>query len=65
MKKISILKRKILRNYNNQNNWAYSESKGYPKGTYFGYSSFKSYMETMLKNYKGYYGNSLRRWRYN
>lgn len=64
MKKISILKRKIIRNYNNKDNWAYSRRKGYPKETYFGYSSFKSYMDSMLKDYKWFYGNSLRKWRY-
>lgn len=60
MRKVSILKRKIIRAYNNPKNWEYSVFKGYPKDTYFGYESLEDCIKDTLKNFKNYYGKGLR-----
>lgn len=65
MKKISILKRKIVKAYNKKSNWEYSEYKGYPKGTYFGYKDLKDVTKSLVEDYRNFYGYSLRKWRYN
>lgn len=64
MTKLAILKKRINRAYNNKENWEYSELKGYPKGTYFGYNSLKEVTTTTIKAYKEYYGKTLKYWRY-
>lgn len=64
MKKISILKRKIYRNYHNKKNWEYSEMKGYPKGTYFGFASYDDFKNEMIREYVGFYGPGLKYWNY-
>ena len=65
MKKISILKRKIVRAYNKKSNWEYSEYKGYPKDTYFGYNDLEDVTKSLVEDYRNFYGYSLRKWRYN
>lgn len=60
MRKISILKHKIIRAYHNPKNWEYSEFKGYPKGTYFGYESLEEAIKSTLKHFVDYYGKGLR-----
>lgn len=64
MTKLSVLKHKIIRAYNNPENWKYSELKGYPEGTYFGYSSLKEFMDSTVRDYIAYYGKGLKKWRY-
>lgn len=64
MTKIGILKKRLVKAYNKKENWEYSEFKGYPKGTYFGYASFADYRKDMLSNYKKFYGKKLKYWRY-
>lgn len=65
MKKLSILKHKIIRAYYNPKNWEYSEFKGYPKGTYFGYDSLEECIKLTVRRFVDYYGKGLRKWRYN
>lgn len=65
MKKISVLKHKIIRAYNNKANWEYSDYKGYPKGTYFGFTSLKETIQFFVREYTEYYGKGLRKWRFN
>lgn len=65
MRKVSILKHKIKRAYHNPENWKYSEIKGYPKGTYFGYESLDEAIKSTTKNFVAYYGKGLKKWRYN
>lgn len=65
MRKVSILKHKIIRAYHNTENWKYSEMKGYPKGTYFGYGSLDDAIKMTVGNFIAYYGKGLRKWRYN
>ena len=62
MKKVTILKHKIIRAYHNPKNWEYSEFKGYPKGTYFGYPSLKEAINSTVRNFVEYYGKGLRHW---
>ena len=62
MKKISILKRKIIKAYNNPNNWDCSKRKGY-KG-YFGYQTLDDCIKSTLKEYTEYYGRGLKKWSY-
>lgn len=64
MTKLSVLKHKIIRAYNNPKNWEYSELKGYPKGTYFGYASLKECIDVTIKRYTAFYGKGLKKWRY-
>lgn len=64
MTKLSVLKHKIIRAYNNPKNWEYSELKGYPKGTYFGYASLKECIDDIVKCYTAFYGKGLKKWRY-
>lgn len=64
MTKLSVLKHKIIRAYNNPKNWEYSEFKGYPKGTYFGYASLKECIDDTVKCYTAFYGKGLKKWRY-
>jgi len=64
MTKKAIFVRKIVRSYSNKRNWEYSKFKGYPNGTYFGYSSFDEYKSCMLKKFTSFYGDRLRTWRY-
>ena len=64
MTKLSVLKHKIIRAYNNPKNWKYSEFKGYPKGTYFGYASLKECIDDTIKRYTAFYGKGLKKWRY-
>ena len=64
MTKLSVLKHKIIRAYNNPKNWEYSEFKGYPKGTYFGYASRKECIDDTIKRYTAFYGKGLKKWRY-
>jgi len=61
MTKKSILKHKIIRAYRNPKNWKYSELKGYPKGTYFGYNSLDSLIKSTVKEYIAFYGKGLRK----
>jgi hypothetical protein len=65
MRKVSILKRKIIRAYKNSKNWEYSKLKGYPEGTYFGYESLDSLIKDTVKRYINFYGKGLKKWRYN
>ena len=65
MRKVSILKHKIIRAYHNPKNWEYSEFKGYPKGTYFGYDSLDDAIKMTVANFIAYYGKGLKKWRYN
>ena len=65
MRKLSILKHKIIRAYHNQKNWEYSEFKGYPKGTYFGYDSLEETIKLTVKRFVDYYGKGLRKWNFN
>lgn len=65
MRKLSILKHKIIRAYHNPENWKYSEFKGYPKGTYFGYESLEETIKSTVKHFVDYYGKGLRKWNYN
>lgn len=60
MRKVSILKRKVIQAYNNPKNWEYSEFKGYPKYTYFGYESLEDCIKDTLKNSIKCYGKGLR-----
>ena len=64
MKKISILKRKLIKAYNNSNLKAHSIRKGYPKDTFYGYSSLDDYKNSIIKDYINFYGPSLRMWKY-
>ena len=64
MKKLSVLKHKIIRAYHNPKNWEYSKFKGYPKDTYFGYSSLEETIKSTVKEYIEFYGKGLRYWRY-
>lgn len=64
MKKLSILKHKIIRAYNNPKNWEYSKFKNYPENTYFGYENLKDFMKFTIKKYIDYYGKTLKKWRY-
>lgn len=65
MTKIAILKKRIIREYNKKENWRYSVIKGYPEGTYFGYSSLEELMRHTIKEYREFYGKNLKHWRYN
>lgn len=65
MTKLSVLKHKIIRAYNNPKNWEYSRLKGYPEGTYFGYESLKDCINCTVKQYVSFYGKGLKKWRYN
>ena len=64
MTKKAILKKRVIREFLKHSNWRYSESKGYPKGTYFGYDSFEKLWKEVLKEYTAYYGKNLKYWRY-
>ena len=64
MRKISILRKKIIKSYNNHKNQEFSRSKGYPKDTYFGYASLNDYIKDTLKEFTEFYGKGLRKWRY-
>lgn len=64
MRKVSILKHKIIRAYKNPKNWEYSELKGYPKGTYFGYESLEDCIKDKVRQYTAFYGKGLKKWRY-
>lgn len=64
MTKLSILKKKIVRAYNNPKNWEYSRFKGYPENTYFGYESLKDCINDTVKKYIDFYGKGLKKWRY-
>ena len=64
MTKLSVLKHKIIRAYNNQKNWEYSRFKGYPEGTYFGYVSLDECIKCTVKEYIAFYGKGLKKWRY-
>jgi hypothetical protein len=64
MKKVSVLKHKIIRAYKNPKNWEYSKFKGYPEGTYFGYSSLSELIKSEVKKYVAFYGKGLKKWRY-
>lgn len=64
MRKISILKRKIIKAYNNPKNWKYSQFKGYPKETYFGYESLNDCIKYTLKKFIKYYGKGLKKWKF-
>ncbi len=61
MTKLSILKKKIVRAYNNPKNWEYSKLKGYPENTYFGYESLKDCIDDTVKRYVDFYGKSLKK----
>ena len=65
MTKLSVLKHKIIRAYNNPKNWEYSKLKGYPEGTYFGYGSLDELIKSTVKDYVAFYGKGLKKWRYN
>lgn len=65
MTKKSILKHKIIRAYHNPENWKYSEYKGYPQNTYFGFKNLKALMKSTIKGYVDFYGPTLRKWHYN
>ena len=65
MRKVAILKHKIIRAYHNPDNWNYSEIKGYPKGTYFGYDSLEETIKLTVKRFVDYYGKGLRKWNFN
>lgn len=65
MTKESILKHKIIRAYNNNENWEYSKFKGYPENTYFGYESLDELIKDTVRIFKAYYGHKLRKWKYN
>ena len=64
MTKLSILKKRIIRAYNNPKNWEYSRFKGYPENTYFGYESLKDCINDTVKWYIDFYGKGLKKWRY-
>lgn len=64
MRKISILKRKLIRAWNNPRNKKFSEFKGYPVETYFGYYTLDEMINSTFKNFKAFYGDNLRKWRY-
>lgn len=64
MTKLSILKKRIVRAYNNPKNWEYSRFKGYPENTYFGYESLKDCINDTVKMYIDCYGKGLKKWRY-
>lgn len=64
MNKIAVLRKKLIRAYNNKENWGYSVFKGYPNGTYFGYSCKEEYVKSMCSKYISFYGKGLRHWRY-
>lgn len=64
MKKITILKHKIIRAYNNPINQEHSKFKGYPEGTFYGYESLEDCIKNYLKCYRELYGNNLKYWRY-
>lgn len=55
-----VLIKNIVKAYKNKSNWEYSELMGYPKGTYFGYSSFKSLKDHKLKSFREFYGKNFR-----
>ena len=63
MRKKTVLVHKLKRAYKNKDNWNYSRSKGYPEGTYFGYSSFNEMKKLVIKKFVDYYGKGLRKWR--
>lgn len=65
MTKKSILKHKIIRAYHNIKNWEYSEYKGYPQNTYFGFKDLTTLMKDTIESYIDFYGPTLRKWRYN
>ena len=65
MTKKTILIHKIIRAYKNPKNWGYSEFKGYPKGTYFGYETLEKTIKTTVKQFVEFYGKGLRKWKYN
>lgn len=64
MTKVSILKRKIIRAYNNKENQEYSLVVGYPENTYFGFTSLKEMVVSVVKEYKHFYGDSLKHWKH-
>lgn len=64
MTKIAILKKRIIRAYNNPENWRYSEFKGYPEGTYFGFETLNELITYTVNSYKEYYGKKLKYWKY-
>lgn len=61
---MTISKKELVKNlvkaYKNKSNWEYSEFKGYPKGTYFGFPSFKKLKDYTLKSYREFYGKNFR-----
>ena len=65
MKKTTILKHKLIRAYHNPENWKYSIFKGYPIDTFFGYKSLNDLIKDTTIRYRNFYGNTLRKWRYN
>ena len=65
MTKLSVLKHKIIRAYKNPKNWKYSEIKGYPKGTYFGYESLEETVKSTVEQFVNFYGKGLRNWNFN
>ena len=60
MTKKAVFVHKLLRAYKNKSNWEYSEQKGYPEGTYFGYASFEELKKAMLKEFTDFYGKGLK-----
>lgn len=65
MTKESVLKHKIIRSYNNPKNWKHSQFLGYPDNTFYGYKSLDDVIKSKVKEFKEYYGNGLKKWRYN
>lgn len=65
MRKISILKHKIIRAYNNPRNWEHSKFRGYPENTYYGYKSLEECIKATIKDFITFYGKTLRHWYYN
>lgn len=64
MTKLSVLKHKTIRAFNNPKNWEHSKLKGYPEETYFGFESLDEFMKFTIKQYVDYYGKGLKKWRY-
>ena len=64
MTKIGMLKKRIVRVYNDAKNWEYSRKKGYPEDTYFGYHSLGELKASTIKKYKAFYGKGLKYWNY-
>lgn len=64
MTKIAILKRKLIRAYNNPKNLAFSRFKGYPEETYFGYASLEDMIKSKVHDFREFYGPTLKKWRY-